>query len=271
MKKEIWLVIILAAVIIVLVGFLMWPSNKPNNNSDIKDLSIESGQKITNPLTVQGQARGSWFFEGSFPIKITDEKGNVLGSSFVTAQGEWMTENFVPFKGETEFASSTGGKGFLVLSKDNPSGLPEYDKQIKIPITFDATGYTKIKVFFNNNKLDPEISCNKVFPVEREILKIDAIGAAAINQLLMGPTNEDQKAGYFTSINTGVGVTLQSLNIDKNGTARVDFNEKLEEGVGGSCKVSAIRAQITETLKQFPTIKNVIISVNGRTEDILQP
>jgi spore germination protein GerM len=79
----------------------------------------------------------------------------------------------------------------------------------------------------------------------------------------------EQAEGFFTSINQGV--KLQSLNIREDGTAFVDFDEQLQAGVGGSCKVSAIRAQITETLKQFPTVKNVIISINGRTEDILQP
>ncbi|PIP22172.1 MAG: hypothetical protein COX38_02115, partial [Candidatus Nealsonbacteria bacterium CG23_combo_of_CG06-09_8_20_14_all_39_25] len=48
-------------------------------------------------------------------------------------------------------------------------------------------------------------------------------------------------------------------------------DEQLEFQVGGSCKVSAIRAQITQTLKQFPTVDEVVISINGRTEDILQP
>jgi len=41
--------------------------------------------------------------------------------------------------------------------------------------------------------------------------------------------------------------------------------------VAGSCRVGAIRAQIEETLKQFPTVQNVIISVNGNTENILEP
>lgn len=254
----------------VLAGILLWPPQK-SANSDIKNLSVKSGQKITAPLIVEGEARGTWFFEASFPIKITDEQGNVLGSSFVQAQDDWMTENFVMFKGNIDFASKTGGKGFLVLAKDNPSGLPEYDKEVKIPVIFDPTGYTKIKVFFNNNKLDPEVSCNKVFATEREILKIEAIGSAAVNQLLLGPTDQEQKEGFYTSINTGVGVALQSLEIDEDGVAHADFNSQLEQGVGGSCKVSAIRAQITETLKQFPTIKSVIISINGRTEDILQP
>ncbi len=51
----------------------------------------------------------------------------------------------------------------------------------------------------------------------------------------------------------------------------VDFDETLEKAVGGSCRVAAIRSQITKTLLQFPSFKKVIISINGRTEDILQP
>ncbi|MBA7661011.1 hypothetical protein ES703_69021 [subsurface metagenome] len=63
---------------------------------------------------------------------------------------------------------------------------------------------------------------------------------------------------------------IQKLIIE-NGVAKIDFDEQLEFQVGGSCRVVAIRAQITETLKQFPTVDNVIISIDGRTEDILQP
>jgi spore germination protein GerM len=65
-------------------------------------------------------------------------------------------------------------------------------------------------------------------------------------------------------------VRIQSLTIE-NGVAKVDFDEQLEFQVGGSCRVVAIRVQIIETLKQFPTVNSVIISINGRTEYILQP
>jgi len=127
---------------------------------------------------------------------------------------------------------------------------------------------TTIKAYFNNNKLDPEISCNKVFPVEREVPKTQAVGRAALEKLLKGPSEPEKEMGFFTSINTEV--KIQKLVIE-DGVAKVDFDERLDFQVGGSCRVSAIRAQITETLKQFPTVNSVIISINGRTEDILQP
>ena len=126
----------------------------------------------------------------------------------------------------------------------------------------------KVKAYFNNSKMDPEYSCNKVFAVEREIPKTDAVARAALEELFKGLTNTEKNAGFFTSINSGV--KLQGLKI-RDETAYADFDNQLEYQVGGSCRVSAIRAQITETLKQFPTIKNVVISINGRTEDILQP
>ena len=79
---------------------------------------------------------------------------------------------------------------------------------------------------------------------------------------------QEKEQGFLTNINEGV--KIQSLVIEE-GIAKVDFDEQLEYQVGGSCRVEAIRAEITETLKQFETVSDVIISINGRTEDILQP
>ena len=126
----------------------------------------------------------------------------------------------------------------------------------------------EVQVFFNNDRLDPEFSCNKVFLVQRTIARTPAVARVALQELLKGPTQGEKEQRFFTSLNTGV--QIQSLVIE-NKVARVDFDEQLEFQVGGSCRVAAIRAQITETLKQFSTVDAVIISINGRIEDILQP
>lgn len=125
-----------------------------------------------------------------------------------------------------------------------------------------------IRVFFNNNSLDPEFSCNKVFPVERSVLKTSELERTAVSELLSGPTQSDAAQGFFTSINSGVKINKLSV---VRGVAMVDFDERLEFPGGGSCRVAAISAQIRETLEQFPQVKEVIISINDRTEDILQP
>ncbi len=154
----------------------------------------------------------------------------------------------------------------------DPCGQAQETSDIKvifpIPVTLTPSETTRVKVYFNNDELDPEVSCNEVFPVEREIPKTQAIVREALEELIKGPTTNEKNQNYITNINPGV--KIQKLTID-NGLAEVDFDKTLEQAVGGSCRATAIRSQITETLKQFSTVSNVIISIDGRTEDILQP
>lgn len=241
-----------------------------NIDEDENDIILESptpNQQISSPLIIKGKARGSWYFEASFPIKLIDSNGNEIATGIAQAQDDWMTDNFVPFEARLEFATQAK-QGELILKKDNPSGLPEFNKQTSIPVTFMQQDTTTVKVFFNNNRLDPEFSCNKVFATTRIIMQTQAIARAALTELLKGPNSEEEQDAYTTSINPDV--KIQSLKI-QNGIAVVDFDDTLEKAVGGSCRVSAIRAQITETLKQFSSVQEVIISINGRVEDILQP
>ena len=94
-------------------------------------------QKITSPLTIEGEARGNWFFEGDFPIVLTNWDGLIIAEGYATAQGDWMTEAFVKFKGELKFTKPEyKNNGALILQKDNASGLPEYDDALELPIYF---------------------------------------------------------------------------------------------------------------------------------------
>jgi hypothetical protein len=94
---------------------------------------------ISSPLTITGKARGNWFFEAIFPVILTDWDGLIIGQGQAQAQGEWMTENFVPFKTTITFkepVSSVSNRGALILKKNNPSGLPQNDDYLEIPIFF---------------------------------------------------------------------------------------------------------------------------------------
>lgn len=97
------------------------------------------GARITSPVTLQGEARGYWFFEASFPVTVVDWDGRIIGNGIATADGEWMTENFVPFTATVTFTvdpETPYRRGALILQKDNPSGLPENDNALEIPVTF---------------------------------------------------------------------------------------------------------------------------------------
>lgn len=125
-------------------GFLGVDDVKPLFNINANDKSdlivvvspVKNGE-ISSPLSVAGRARGVWFFEGSFPIVLTDWDGRIIAEGHATAQGEWMTTDFVKFIGTLEFTKPSYGKnGFLILRKDNPSGLPENDDALEIPVMF---------------------------------------------------------------------------------------------------------------------------------------
>ena len=95
-------------------------------------------QMISSPLTITGQARGTWFFEASFPVVLTDWDGLIIAEGIATAKSDWMTEDFVPFEATLTFNTPTyKNNGNLILKRDNPSGLPEYDEALEIPIFFD--------------------------------------------------------------------------------------------------------------------------------------
>jgi hypothetical protein len=91
---------------------------------------------VHSPLTVTGQARGTWYFEASFPVKIYNANGVLLGSTIAQAQGDWMTTNFVPFTATLSFSTPNTSTGYIVLEKDNPSGLPQNDDQLVVPVRF---------------------------------------------------------------------------------------------------------------------------------------
>jgi len=95
------------------------------------------GDEVSSPLTISGEARGYWFFEASFPYELQDAQGNMIAQGPVQATGEWMTEEFVPFTIDITFPPQPAGStGTLLLKKDNPSGLPENEDQLVVPVEF---------------------------------------------------------------------------------------------------------------------------------------
>ena len=98
--------------------------------------NLPDNMLIQSPLTVTGKARGTWYFEASFPIELRDGNDVLLAQTPAQAQGDWMTINSVPFSATLTFTTPTTTQGTLILRKDNPSGEPQDDDQLVIPVTF---------------------------------------------------------------------------------------------------------------------------------------
>lgn len=115
-------------------------SEEIGNELEKRDLILienpRPNEQIKNPLFIKGQARGNWFFEATFPVKLQDDQGNFVAEGFATAKGEWMTEEFVPFEAEITYDAANIKKGKLILEKSNPSGLEENADQLIVPVRF---------------------------------------------------------------------------------------------------------------------------------------
>ncbi len=111
--------------------------NELEKQSLIRLNSPRPNQLVSSPLVLEGEARGIWFFEGDFPVVLTNWDGLIIAEGYATAKGDWMTEEFVSFEATIEFeGEELYPNGTLILQKDNPSGLPENGDALEVPILF---------------------------------------------------------------------------------------------------------------------------------------
>ena len=92
---------------------------------DLISVSIpKPSQVVRSPLSIEGEARGNWYFEASFPIKLIDADGRELAQGIAQAKSDWMTENFVPFEGSEVTVTSILWKSAMVFAIARPIPVP---------------------------------------------------------------------------------------------------------------------------------------------------
>jgi hypothetical protein len=141
MSKTAWILLALASAVIAVAAVVLIVMPAPGAEGDpafesanVRVASPRPNTSVERTFTVRGEARGTWFFEASFPIDVRDPDGRVIGQGYVTAEGEWMTEDFVGFTGEITVEEGYAGPALLVLHKHNASGLPEFTDSVQFPI-----------------------------------------------------------------------------------------------------------------------------------------
>lgn len=139
-------------IVLIVFGFFIYSAffsgptkeTPPSETNPLIEVSYpQPNDVISSPLSIKGKARGYWFFESVAPVTLVDWDGLIIAQGHIQAMDDWMTEDFVNFEGVLEFkkpeiAETTdfGKKGTLILKKDNPSGLPENDSYVEIPVKF---------------------------------------------------------------------------------------------------------------------------------------
>ena len=180
---------------------------------------------------------------GKTPTTVTPTNGEELATT---------SEEVTPASEETSLVPGT-----VAPAATNNQITPA----VSNPVSTPAPTSLALKVFFGNQARNPKTwQCQTVYPVIRTVANTSAVARAALTELLKGLRPADSAAKFFTSLNPGVAIKQLTI---ANGIARVDFGQPLMPSGGSVCLKDGIRAQITETLKQFPTVRSVIISTNG--------
>ncbi|HAZ17114.1 MAG: hypothetical protein A3H59_01320 [Candidatus Jacksonbacteria bacterium RIFCSPLOWO2_02_FULL_43_9] len=218
--------------------------------------------KVGLPITIKGEART---FESTVNIRLTNSDKSILTEDIAMAQVP-DSGIFGPFSIELSYPKPKTNQGFVEVFEYSAKDGAEISK-ITIPITFAQQDTTTVSLFFNNTSHDPNLpDCSIVYPIERRIAVTGDTNLQAIKELIKGPSLIEQTAGYISSIpQTAKLNTITS----ENNNIIVDFSNL--DIQGGSCAVMAVRAQIIETIKALTQIENITISIQGETEDILQP
>ncbi|MFH1193019.1 MAG: Gmad2 immunoglobulin-like domain-containing protein [Candidatus Jorgensenbacteria bacterium] len=252
-------------------------AGNPSANANVIVTSPQPGDTVGFPLIIAGKAR---VFENTFNYRVRDEETILYESNAMTDApdagilGDGSTSLTIlslpkDFSLSVNYPAPQTARGTVEVFEYSAKDGEEINK-VSVPIVFEKNPPSQtVNAYFSSRAEDPEaMECNKTYPAPRRIPKTSAPARAALEELLKGPDYVEADKGFFTSINPGV--KINSL-IVADGVARVDFDATMEAGMGGSCRVSAIRSQITNTLKQFPSVREVVIGVNGRVEDALQP
>jgi len=115
----------------------------------------------------------------------------------------------------------------------------------------------KVKIYFYH---DPGEYID-LSPVERRVSAVSP-ARAAINALLKGPTEEERSRG-FDGLAGAPEFAIGSLKIAR-GTARINFVvSRTWAGFPGDIAPARFKKAVELTLRQFPNVRRVIVSLNG--------
>jgi hypothetical protein len=136
-----------------------------------------------------------------------------------------------------------------------------------LPSTLAAQEEQTITVYMVKLGDNGPLGCgDTLVAIDRQIPKTQAVLRAAIDELLSLKRSEFPNAevysGLFSSSLTTDSVTLN------NGNAIIKLTGTIS--LGGVCDSPRVESQLTETAKQFPTVKEVEIYINEKPlKDIL--
>ena len=103
--------------------------------------SPQKGELISSPLSISGQINGdgwSGFERQAGTVKLLDENGKVLGTAILVPTTDWMRLP-TKFKATLKFSSPKAQSGMLVFKNENPSDMPENNREFGLAVKIEKT------------------------------------------------------------------------------------------------------------------------------------
>lgn len=227
---------------------------------------------IGNPFTITGSVAASG---KTIRWNVEDGKNNfVIPPSLkrvTTNEGANNTTDFsltVPW-----VMNPASPAGWLnVYYEEDRANNEVYTHELTIPVRFGSVGKVERKLYMLPANAQGS-DCSEVVATTYALPDSRLPVEAALRALLFHPPGLALGADPASLPKTAIPQNTQLISLSvANGVAKVVFSKELENYGGGSCNVTAIRAQIEQTLKQFSSIRQVEISVEGKTAaESLQP
>jgi hypothetical protein len=150
-------------------------------------------------------------------------------------------------------------------AKDTPPS-PTFPKSTDTqPISGDSSNQM-VKIFMialnDNGQTGIPVGCgDSAVPVMAEIAPTQAVLKAALESLLSVRDQEYGQSGLYNALYQS-DLHLESVSIDGSGKAIVYLTGTLK--MGGECDIPRVRAQVEQTVLQFPTVIEVTVYINGK-------
>jgi spore germination protein GerM len=128
-----------------------------------------------------------------------------------------------------------------------------------------AAANITLRVYFNNaQRAGTDDDCAIVFERTRQVPRTEAVATAALQQLFAGPTEAERAAGDRSPFSAATAGLLKRVHID-HGTAYVDLHDLRAQlpGATSSCGAAEFGMAIERTLRQFATVRRVILAIEG--------
>lgn len=224
---------------------------------------LPNGTKLTNPVNFYGTTTAfentvNWRLEDKNGVTVSEGYANVM-STDIGQPGPFQVTAFL----DMVPATKSGKLHVFEVSARDGSEVHKATASVNFPNETQT-----VKLYFGNSEKTPKgQECESVHPVERMAVNGDSL-AVTVHELLKGPSKLEEKTSYYTSLPENIPDPEIIINEDK---IQLDFTEALQDRVGGSCRVNHIYRQLTKTVKQVSGKEDIVISIDGQTQDILQP